>query len=163
MKKVTCHDINGEEQEVEKDQLIYRPSIYGILIEDGKVLLSKQYDGYDFPGGGQELDETVHQTLQREFFEETGLQVEVLDVMYGGTSFFHPTHSKKYEHQFWNCPLLYFTVKRTGGALSTEYFDEAEKTYANLAEWIPLSNIDDLKFINSVDSVAIIKKAAKFL
>jgi hypothetical protein len=41
MKKVVCHDINGEKEEVEANKLQFRPSVYGILIEDGKVLLSR--------------------------------------------------------------------------------------------------------------------------
>ena len=64
MKKIICHDINKKRYEIDSSQLIYRPSVYGVLIEKGKVLLSKQYDGYDFPGGGvamsmYNLDESI--------------------------------------------------------------------------------------------------------
>ena len=52
VKKVVCHDINGKLYKLNANRLTFRPSIYGILIKKNKVLLSKQWDGYDFPGGG---------------------------------------------------------------------------------------------------------------
>ncbi len=159
MKKIICHDINKKLHEADPERLIYRPSVYGVLIEGNKVLLSKQFDGYDFPGGGSELNETMHETLQREFFEETGFHVEVLEPLHCETSFFHPSHSKKHKDEFWNCPLLYFTVRKVSGELSTANFDEEEQEYADMAEWINLSEIEAVKFINSVDSIAIIIKA----
>lgn len=162
MKKIICHDINKKRYEIDSSQLIYRPSVYGVLIEKGKVLLSKQYDGYDFPGGGAELGETIHEVLEREFFEETGFRVEVNDPIHFETSFFHPSHSKKHKDEFWNCPLLYLAVTKTGGELSTENFDEEEKEYASMVEWIDLSEIENIKFLNSVDSVAIIRKHRNF-
>lgn len=161
MKKVKCHDIYGNITEVDVDELKFRPSAYGILIEDGKVLLSSQYDGYDFPGGGVEVGETIEEALTREYFEETGFEVEVGDPVHAVSSFFHPAHSKKHKNEFWNCPLLYFIVKRVGGELSKENFDEEEREYADLAQWVDLAVIDDQKFINSVDSPAIIRKAIR--
>lgn len=73
MKKIICHDINGGLNEVGEDQLRFRPSAYGILIDGDKILLTRQYDGYEFPGGGIELGETIQDAVKREFFEETGL------------------------------------------------------------------------------------------
>jgi len=64
-KKVICHDLNEKEFEVDADKLIFRPSIYGVLIEDNKVLLSKQWDGYDMPGGGVNIHETLEEALKR--------------------------------------------------------------------------------------------------
>ena len=66
--QVTCHDINGNLFEISVDQLSFRPSVYGVIIKDGKVLLSKQWDGYDFPGGAIEPGETIHEALIREIF-----------------------------------------------------------------------------------------------
>ena len=161
MKKVICHDINQKLYQVDANKLIYRPSVYGVLIENNQVLLSKQHDGYDFPGGGIEIDETIHEALRREFFEETGFQIEVLHPVHCETSFFHPSHSTKHRDEFWNCPLLYFSVKKLGGKLSTFNFDEEEKKYANMAEWIELSKIKEIKYINSINSENIILRALK--
>ena len=161
-KKIVCHDVNGEEFEIEAEKLQFRPSVYGILIEDGKVLLSKQWDGYDFPGGGINLDETVKEALKREFKEETGLEIEVKDVVHCSNAFFNPRYSKKSKGQYWNCQLIYFLVKKTGGEISIKECDEDEKDYMNLPEWIEIEKLKDLKFYNSVDSEKIVRKALNF-
>ena len=93
-KKIICDDIYGQTYEVEKNQLSYRPSIYGILIENNKILLFRQFDGYDIPGGGAEIDETMTETLVREFWEETGIKVELIKPIYCQTSFLRPNTLK---------------------------------------------------------------------
>lgn len=55
--------------------------VYGILIEDNKILLIKKktgpYDGkLDLPGGTIEFKERPTETLKRELLEETGLKVK---------------------------------------------------------------------------------------
>lgn len=159
-KTVICHDMHGKLYRVDAKKLTFRPSVYGILIEKNKILLSKQYDGYDFPGGGAELHETVEDTLKREFWEETGFKVKPIKLIYAGTSFFYSAVRKKY----WNCPVFYFLVKKISGKLSKANFDEQEKIYADLTEWIELKEINKLKFYNSrgnKGSVKIIKQALK--
>lgn len=51
-----------------------RPSVRGIIIKDGKVLLvhSQKYGYYKFPGGGMEDGEDHRAALAREVKEETG-------------------------------------------------------------------------------------------
>lgn len=60
-------------------------------------------------------DETLEQALVREFFEETGMNVEAGRVVHAETSFFNPSHSSKHKDEYWNCPLIYFAVKRISG------------------------------------------------
>lgn len=53
---------------------------YGILIDNGKILLIKKSKGaykglYDLPGGGIEFGETIEEALKRELMEETGVLV----------------------------------------------------------------------------------------
>lgn len=54
-----------------------RPSVRGIIIQDGKVAMvhSLKYDYYKFPGGGMEDGESLEEALLREVAEESGLQV----------------------------------------------------------------------------------------
>jgi ADP-ribose pyrophosphatase YjhB (NUDIX family) len=160
-RKIVCHDINEEKEEVDVDKLQFRPSVYGILIENGKVLLSKQWDGYDIPGGGVELDETLDEALKREFVEETGLKIKVGEIVHCSSAFFNPKYSRKSKGQYWNCQLIYFLVKKIGGEISIENCDEDEKDYMDLPEWIEIDKLKDLKFYNSVDNEEVIKKALK--
>ncbi len=62
--------------------------IYGIVIENNKILLIKKAAGpytgkLDLPGGSMEFGESPEETLKREFLEETGLNIlkqSLLDV-----------------------------------------------------------------------------------
>ena len=55
---ITSMDKDGGTYEVPLSDLIWRPTAYAIIIQDGKILLSPQWDGYDLPGGGIDLGET---------------------------------------------------------------------------------------------------------
>ena len=154
-KKVICRDIHGERHEVAVEDLAFRPSVYGVAIRDGKVLLVPQWDGYDFPGGGVELGETLDEAFRREVFEETGLAVERGEVLVCESDFFTPPAAKKSYHSV----LSYYLCQSIAGEISDEHFTEEERTYAKKAEWISLDRLKDIKFCNPVDSIAIIQKA----
>lgn len=54
--------------------------VYGIILNERKILLIKKARGpykgmYDLPGGGVEYGESFEKTLEREFIEETGLEI----------------------------------------------------------------------------------------
>src|SRR3989344_5394719 len=110
---VICKNRMGTKtMEVPASKLTWRPGAYGILIENGKVLLSKQWDGWDFPGGGIERGETVEQALLREFKEETGLTVEMDKPLLTTEHFFIPDFLPD---TYWHAILLYFTCKNPQG------------------------------------------------
>lgn len=68
--------------------------IYGIALHRGNVLLSDEFRlgiyMTKFPGGGLELGEGTLDCLKREFWEETGQQVQVKEHIYT-TDYFQPT------------------------------------------------------------------------
>lgn len=55
-----------------------RPSVRGVIIKDGRLLLvkSEKYKYYKFPGGGPENGESDEEALIREVREETGYKVK---------------------------------------------------------------------------------------
>jgi len=77
MKTVTCIDTARNTYEVPISDLIWRPAAYGIIIQDKHILLSPQHDGYDLPGGGVDLGETMEEGCIREVKEETGMDVAI--------------------------------------------------------------------------------------
>ena len=158
-KKIVCLDIHHKPIEVDVSELTFRPSVYGVLIEDEKVLLSKQWDGYDLPGGGIKIDETIEEALVREFKEETGLEVKPIKPIYCRTGFFAPNLSD--EGQFWNSVLIYFLVEKVGGDISIKACDTDEEKYLGLPEWIEVGKIKDLKFYNTTDNEELIREALK--
>lgn len=161
--QVICHNAQGEEFMVEANKFAFRPSVYGLLIKDGKILLSRQWDGYDFPGGGLNLGETLEEAVVREFWEETGLKVKPLRVLHAETSFYKPHHSNDNgQETYWNCQLIYFAVELIGGELSIANIDEFEKEYLGPPEWLDINNLSDKKFRNSLEerSVDLIQKVA---
>ncbi|MEV7038375.1 NUDIX hydrolase [Amycolatopsis sp. NPDC051061] len=60
----------------------YPVSIKGVLIRDDRVLLvHNDRDEWELPGGRIEPGETPEQTVAREISEETGLPVEVAEIL----------------------------------------------------------------------------------
>jgi 8-oxo-dGTP diphosphatase len=156
---VTCLDVDGNEYPITTDKLQWRPAAYGIVIKDGNILLSKQFgDKYDLPGGGLDLGEEPEAGVVREVKEETGMDVKAPVLVGLKNSYFHDAHAKQ---EYYHCILFYYSCQFVGGELSTEGFDEWEKQYAQMAEWIPLSKIDEIKLASSVDYRPFIKAAVE--
>lgn len=62
---------------------IVRIGVYGLALDADRILLTKLWDRgsagghWTLPGGGMEFGETPIETLEREFYEETGLYPEM--------------------------------------------------------------------------------------
>lgn len=155
LKKIICRNIDGSTQEVDEGDLAWRPAVYGVAVRDGKVLLVPQWDGYDFPGGGVDLGETIDEAFRREIGEETGLDAKRGDVLLCESDFFiHPSSKKPYHTM-----LAYYLCKSISGEITDANFQGLEKEYAKKAEWVERDRVKDLKFYNPIDSPALIEKA----
>ncbi|MGE3769426.1 MAG: NUDIX domain-containing protein [Bdellovibrionales bacterium] len=156
-KSIIAHEIDGTKHTVPVADLQLRNSIYGVVIKDGHILLVPQWDGWDFPGGGIDMGETLKEALEREVQEETGMSVtaDLTEALFVGEDFFiHPSTKKPY-----HCVLLYYRCTNPTGTISDAGFTEHEKEWAKTAQWVPLNKIETLKFYNPIDSLALIKKA----
>lgn len=64
-----------------------RNAVRALILRDDKILLLRK-EGYEdgeryaLPGGGQDIGETLEQTLHRECMEEIGARVEIHDLVY---------------------------------------------------------------------------------
>ncbi len=154
MKTVICVDKDKKEYEVPVSELTIRPSIYGVIIQENKVLLTRQWDGYSFPGGAVEKGEDMYEALVREIREETGLEVKVGEVVACENSFF------KWMGSYWHTILIFRRCEVAGGRLSIEGLEEIEKGITkDLPEWVPIEDLEKIKFYTTVDNVKIIKRA----
>lgn len=147
MDKITTTDYYGNKSEANPDDMKVSIHVYGIAIEDGKALISPQFDGYDWPGGTFKIGEDTIQTLRREFREETGLEIEVIRLLDVETSLFHHYKRGTDHHSI----LVFYLVKVVGGVITDAGFDDDEKEYAHLAKWVPLAEIRKMKHACSVD------------
>ena len=153
-KKIRCYDRDGKEYEVDESELTFRPSVYGIVIKDGKILLAKQWDGYDFPGGGVEIGETVREALKREVKEETGMEVKVGEILLCEDTFFKLPFRGNFVHSI----LMYYICEVEGGELSMANFDEDEKKYGGMPEWVDLDQAKNVKIYSSINAKKIFEK-----
>jgi mutator protein MutT len=106
--------------------LMVRPT--GILVEDEKILLVKQdvteTRHWALPGGRLEIGETVEQCLVREIKEETGLDIEIKELLYITDRFYGDNHIVH----------ILFLVNRIGGRLrSGEELKSETETIKELA------------------------------
>jgi 8-oxo-dGTP diphosphatase len=153
---VITTDKDGGTYEVPVSELIWRPAAYAIIIQNGKILMSPQWgDGYDLPGGGVDPEELMIEGVIREVKEETGLDVQIDELVATRESFFTFRRKGKHTHTI----ALYYTAHVIGGELSTEWFVDSEKEYMRLAEWIPLEQLPLLKIYSPIDIKPIITTA----
>ncbi len=63
---------------------LFRVSVKGFVVKDGKVLLvkEKEYKNLETPGGKIEIGESVEDALKREFLEETGHKINIIRPIY---------------------------------------------------------------------------------
>lgn len=114
------------------------PSVTAVIVNDeGALLLIHKTDNnlWALPGGGHDAGETISRTVVREVKEETGIDVEIIDIVGLYTD---PRHVMAYDdgevrQQFSIC----FHARPIGGSLSTS----AE---SKEVRWVPLDELDSL-------------------
>lgn len=154
-KTVICKDVFKNEYKVPVDELELRVGVYAVIIEDNKILLTRQWDGYSLIGGGLEKGETVEEAIIREVKEESGLDIEPGEVFYHATTFFkrNPESPARQSVQ------LYLNHHKILGKINSDNknITESEKTYTvDVPEWVDLDRIGKIKFRHSVDLQKII-------
>lgn len=114
-----------------------RIRVCGLCWQDGRLLMVSHRgvaEGAFWapPGGGLEFGESIHQRLQQEFLEETGLRVSVGTLQFACEFVRKPLHALE----------LFFDVSITGGALRKGQDPE-------------LAIIDEVRFLSASEVAAI--------
>jgi len=156
-------DINGNEYEVTSADLGWRPSAYGIVIDDAKILLIKENGKYHLPGGGLELGEDPRETVIREVEEESGIVVGNPKLIEMNSTFFtweNLESPKTFTHV--QSLLLYYSCDLEGGVLGDTKLDEYERLTDTAPEWVEISKLDEIIVGTTVDWRPLIKQFLGF-
>lgn len=153
-KTIICKDVFGNQYTVPVDELNIRVGVYAVIIENGKILLTRQWDGYSLIGGGVEKGETIEKAVIREVKEETGLAMMPDKIIHQATTFF----KRNAEAEANQSIQLYFTHSQLRGEFSNDRITASEKTYTHgTPEWVDLSEIDKINFRHSVSLTTILR------
>ena len=145
-------DIDGNEYEVTAGDLTWRPAAYGIVIHDGKILLTKENGKFHLPGGGVELGEDPEDAVVREIREETGILVADPKLVDMNSSFFTWQESEQppnFTHV--QSLMLYYHCNYVGGTLGDVELDEYETLAGLTAEWIEVAKLPEIAVGTTVD------------
>ncbi|MBX2942160.1 MAG: NUDIX domain-containing protein [Cyclobacteriaceae bacterium] len=114
----------------------------GVCIVENRILMvnHKNLTASDFwapPGGGIEMNETAHQTLEREFKEETNLKIKGQDLLFVTEYYNEPLHAIE----------LFFSVDFVDGTLKKGIDPEMKPsdqiiTDVRFFSWDEISEID---------------------
>ena len=113
----------------------------GVVIENGRALLIKRgseplLGQWSIPGGTLELGESLQQGVQRELLEETGLEVEVLEMIEAFDRIFLDPAAAKVEDRSrpkYHYVIVDYLCERLGGEAQAGS-DVTEIAYATEAE-----------------------------
>jgi len=151
--KIIARDVYGNEYEHNVEDLTQTIRTYAVVKHEGKILLTKQWDGYSLPGGGVENGETLEETVVREVQEETGLTIKAGKIFYNTSRFFQRNETSKPVQAF----MFFFDGEYVSGEISNTSITESETTYTNgVAEWIDIDKLDQKDFRHSVSLVEIL-------
>lgn len=143
---IVCRSINGKQVEIPINKLVFRNSVYGIILHEKKILLvqTKTTGHYAFPGGGIKIGEPIKLALIREIHEETGIKVEIGNLIHFEEDFFYYDPGDIAFHSFlffYECTPKTTTLVPDEGVIDME----AEKP-----RWVPLENVNPEDFLIGV-------------
>lgn len=129
-KIIEVFDLFGEKHKRNLKNFKFRVSVYGALCNKGNILLQRhpRLESFGLPGGGVEIDETIKTALSREFKEETGLDVDIGNLISVTEDYF------TYEGEDSHSVLITYEVKRKSGRIIRQgnHDDTGEVKFMNL-------------------------------
>jgi 8-oxo-dGTP pyrophosphatase MutT (NUDIX family) len=139
MDTVECWTHSGKSKLIPKKQLIQRPTVYGFVTHEDKILLlrSRISDHYVLPGGGIGLGEKTYEALIRETKEESGIRIEVGEFLGFDTRFYYFEQKGKAFHYimfFYHCRPLTFTL------IDDDLVDDKS---AGKPRWVDINSLDN--------------------
>lgn len=141
---------------LEPDHFDTRLGAYVVIVDEQQRILLALWNEVDPPvwtliGGGAELDETVEQTAIREAREESGFDVELIELL-GVDTWTVPAEDRHTpaiggERRPLKNVRVIFSGRIVGGRLTAEIGGSTDE-----AMWIPLAQLADLPRVGLVDT-----------
>lgn len=126
-----------------------RISVRGVLIEEGRVLLTEYHDStgvwFVIPGGGVNHNELLREALVREFAEESGLLIEPTGLLFEREVVADRQDNCFLQSGFHQVELFYQVVRRglaEGGAANPDPCQIGVR-------WVPLDDLAELRIYPS--------------
>ena len=128
----------------------HRVGARAIIIFDEKILLNEFGNGlyYNLPGGGVEEGETVKETVFREVMEETGIAVEVGEMLF--VLEYEPVHC---DNLYGETPQISIVFNCRAGvdvAIKNPTVPDQnpdDPTITSKAVWMPIVKLKDIEFV----------------
>lgn len=112
-RSIIAHDLFGKKHKRWLKNFKFRPGAFGILRQGTKVLVQRhpKLKNFGLPGGGVRINESIPHALERECFEETGIEVKTGKLLEIAEDFF--TYYNEDVHGL----NIFYEVKKIGGKI----------------------------------------------
>jgi ADP-ribose pyrophosphatase YjhB (NUDIX family) len=133
--------------------------VYGICVNEGRLLVIHKNGGpyinrFDLPGGTVEPDESLFKAIHREFAEETGITIEVIQNI-GVCEYLVPHVLPKRQTTHIHHVAVFYVVKHNDGTLA--YSNDLMDNDSKGADWI------DSDLLSDDNSSPLVMEAVKWL
>lgn len=139
MTTIQIFDAKGHAQAVASEDLIFRPAVYGIFIEQDQILLLRNLETQLLlpPGRIVAENEEPAQAIRHYFRKLAAITPRV------GSLFFIENQYRQESNQFWQLSVLYYEVKRP--SLASINFPNDENAQSQ-PEWLQLDSLERPQF-----------------
>ena len=122
---------------------IFNYRVCAIILHNNTLLATKNNNTpyYFLPGGRVKLHETAEEAIQREIFEELGIQGKIIRPLWLNQGFFTEDVTQEKFHEL--CIYYLIDVSETDLPTRGESFVRYENKKRYFYEWIPLSRLKD--------------------
>jgi 8-oxo-dGTP pyrophosphatase MutT (NUDIX family) len=146
MRKVKCLTLDGSFVDKDENDVVERPSAYGLIRTADDILLvnTKSTNRYWLPGGEIEEGESAIEALKREVWEECGIEINIgAKVTEKEHYFYYGPWDKTYL-----CKSVFYECTPVSLKVTADYMPDPEEEETNDPEWVDVNllTIDDIQF-----------------